>query len=85
MSDIYLQSVVVKKPSSLALARFRSQSIIKNKRKTYFEETDDTFRFRNLPKQYFSDLVTQQINEDISIVVGHLNAKGLGSSDMEPK
>ena len=85
MEDLYLHAVVVKKPIPLALARLKAQSFIKNKRKTFVRETEDSFRFRNIAKGFFKDFVTKKINDDISIVLGHLNEKGLGSIDMEPK
>ena len=83
MEDLYLHAVIIKKPIPLALARFKAQRFIKNKEKTFFRETDDSFRFRNLPKQYFKDFITKPINEDISIVLGHLNAKGIGETHLE--
>lgn len=83
MEDLYLHAVIVKKPISLALARLKAQKFIKNKQKTFFRETEDSFRFRNIAKQNFKDFITKKINEDVSIVLGHLNAKGLGEIDME--
>lgn len=83
MEDLYLHAVIVKKPISLALARLKAQKFINNKQKTFFRETEDSFRFRNIPKQNFKDFITKKINEDISIVLGHLNDKGLGQIDME--
>lgn len=85
MDDLYLQEVIVKKPISLALARVKSQTFIKNKTKTFFNETEDSFRFRNIPKLYFKDFTTKKINDEVTIVIGHLNEKGLGTVNMEPK
>jgi len=85
---LYLHAVIVKKPSSLALARLKAQRFIRNKRKTFYRETEDSFRFRNIPKQNFKDFVTKKIDPEITLVLGHLNAKGLGTSgtpDMETK
>ena len=83
MEDLYLHAVVVKKPTNLALARLKAQQFIKNKKKTYYRETEDSYRFRNIPKTYFKDFKAKKINDEITIVVGHLNAKGLGKFDME--
>ena len=83
MGEIYLHAVQVKKPISLALARLKAQQYIKNKKKTFYEETEDYFRFRNLPKQYFSSLGQKPINEEILLVVGTLNEKGTGASTVE--
>lgn len=85
MEDLYLHAVVVKKPMPLALARLKAQKFIKNKRKTFFRETEDSFRFRNIPKQQFRDFVSKQINDEITLVLGHLNEKGLGSANMDAK
>lgn len=85
MEDLYLHAVIVKKPISVALARLKAQKFIRNKKKTFFRETEDSLRFRNLPKGYFKDFITKKINDEISIVLGHLNEKGLRSVDMEPK
>lgn len=83
MEDLFLHAVVVKKPTSLALARLKAQQFIKDKSKTYYRETEDSFRFRNIPKGHFKDYVTKKINDEITLVLGHLNAKGLGKTDME--
>lgn len=85
---MYLHAVVVKKPISLALARFRAQRFIGDKNKTFFRETEDSFRFRNIPKGHFKDFVSKPVNEDITLVLGHLNEKWsgeAGKSDMEAK
>jgi hypothetical protein len=82
---LYLHAVVVKKPSTVALARYKAQKFIRNKKKTFYRETEDSYRFRNIPKQLFKDFVTKKIDDDISLVLGHLNAKGLGQNDMEAK
>lgn len=83
--SLYLHAVIVKKPMPLALARLRAQKFIKNKRKTFFRETEDSFRFRNIPKQQFRDFVSKEINDEITLVLGHLNEKGLGSANMDAK
>lgn len=82
---LYLHAVLVKKPSSVALARYKAQKFIKNKRKSFYRETEDSYRFRNIPKQDFKDFVTKKIDDEVSLVLGHLNAKGLGQVDMETK
>jgi hypothetical protein len=85
MEDLYLHAVIIKKPTSLALARLKAQKFIRNKKKTFFRETDDSFRFRNIAKGYFKDFVTKKINDETSIVLGHLNEKGLRTIDLESK
>lgn len=82
---LYLHAVIVTKTMPLALARLKAQNFIKNKRKTYYSETEDSFRFRNIPKQQFRDFITKKINDEISLVLGHLNEKGSGTADLESK
>lgn len=82
---LYLHAVVVKKPMPLALARLRAQRFIKNKNKTFYRETEDSYRFRNIPKQAFKDFFSKKIDDDITLVLGHLNDKSLGQVTMETK
>lgn len=83
MEKLYLHAVVVKKPQPLALARLKAQRIIKNKKKTFVRETEDSFRFRNLPKNYFKDFVTKTIDDEISLVLGHLKEKYMDEEKKE--
>lgn len=88
MEDLYLHAVIIKKPISLPLARFRSQKFIKDKHRTFFRETEDSFRFRNIPKGHFKDFVSKQIDEDTTLILGHLNEKWsgkIGETSMESK
>lgn len=82
---LYLHAVVVKKPMPLALARLKAQKFIKNKDKTFYRETEDSYRFRNIPKQNFKDFFSKKIDDEVTLVFGHLNAKGLGQVDMAAK
>ena len=75
MEKQYLHAVVIKKPMPLALARLKAQRFIRKSRKTYFTETETDYRFRNLPKTYFSDFQTNVIDDEITLVVGHLLKK----------
>ena len=70
--DLYLHAVVIHKPVRLGEARELSQQIIKDKDKTLYRETEDSFRFRNIPKDKFSSFVTKKIDEKVSIILGHL-------------
>jgi penicillin-binding protein-related factor A (putative recombinase) len=81
MEGLYLHAVVVKKPMPLALARLKAQRFIKNSKKQFYFETEDTFRFRNLPKSYFSDFVAKKIDDEITLVLGHLQKKYLPEED----
>jgi hypothetical protein len=75
MEKLYLHAVVVKKPMPLALARLKAQRIIKEKRKTFYKETPESFRFRNLPAVYFKDFVSKPLDDEITLVLGHLKDK----------
>lgn len=72
MENMYLHAVLVKKTTPLALARMRAQKFIRKKSKTFFRETEDAWAFRNLPKNRFKDFVVRKVNDEITIVVGHL-------------
>lgn len=70
---LYLHAVIVKKPVKLSEARTVAQEYIKDKKKRFVRETEDSFRFRNIAKNQFSDFITKKINDSISLVIGHLN------------
>jgi len=70
--DLYLHAVVIHKPVRLGEARELSQQIIKDKVKTFYRETEDSYRFRNIPKDKFSSFITKKIDEKVSIILGHL-------------
>lgn len=72
MKELYLQAVIIKKPMALGLARKKAQEFINNPKKRFVRETEDSYRFRNIPKGDFFDFVTKKINDDISLVLGHL-------------
>ena len=64
--------MVIHKPVRLGEARELSQQIIKDKVKTFYRETEDSYRFRNIPKDKFSSFITKKIDEKVSIILGHL-------------
>lgn len=71
--ELYLHAVIVKKPMLLGLARKKAQEFIKNRDRRFYRETEDSYRFRNLPKEHFKDFRTLKINNEITLVLGHLN------------
>jgi hypothetical protein len=81
MEKLYLHAVVVNKPMPLALARLKAQRFIRNSRKIFFRETEDSYRFRNLPKGFFKDFVSKKIDEEITLVMGHLKEKYMPEGD----
>ena len=71
---LFLQAVIVKKPMEFGDAYKMAQSVIRNKRKSFVRETEESYRFRNIPKTEFKQdsFVTKKINENMSLVFGHL-------------
>ncbi len=57
---------------ALGVARKKAQDFINNPRKRFVRETEDSYRFRNLPKRDFLDFQFEKITEEIILVLGHL-------------
>ena len=74
MNDYVIHAVIVKKPIDLHKAKQISQDIIQNKNRTFYRETDKSYRFRNIPKTKFikKSYRTQKVNDYISIIYGKL-------------
>ena len=75
MSDkLFLQAVIVHKPVEFKDAYFMAQNIINNPRKTFFRETDASYRFRNIPKTDFipGHYVSKKIDDKMTLVFGKL-------------
>lgn len=84
MDKLYLHAVIVKKPNPLALARLKAQRFIRNKRKTFYDESEEAFRFRCLPGTYFKDFESRKIDDEITLVMGHLKDKHIeGKKNIE--
>jgi len=71
---MYLHVVIFKKPFNLQEAKEIAQHIIKDKNKHYYRETEQSYRFRVIPKTKFekNSFRTKQINDHISFVFGEL-------------
>lgn len=69
-----LHAVIIKKPIKLEEAKKIAQDIIKDKSKTFYRETMDSYRFRNIAKTKFDPKTfrTKVINPQISLVFGKL-------------
>lgn len=78
-----LHAVIVKKPIDLSAARKISRKFIKGNKK-FVRETEDSYRFRNVPKQKFESksFRTKVVNDGISLVYGKLKSTG-GASCMK--
>jgi len=51
-----------------------AQKVIKNLNRTYYRETKDSWRFRNIPRTRFipSSYVSRVINDKMTMIFGHL-------------
>lgn len=74
MTNYELHAVIIKKPFDLDEAKLIASNIINNKNRKFYRETDNSYRFRNLPKQKFiaSSFRTKIINPYLSLVFGKL-------------
>ena len=66
-----LHAVIIHKPIPLDQARQISQEFIKNPNRTFFRETGESYRFRNIPKTKFRQFRSQVINPNITLVYGN--------------
>lgn len=74
MSNYQLHAVVIKKPIDLKEAQQIASSIIDNKNRKFYRETESSYRFRNIPKTKFikKSFRTKIINPEISLIFGAL-------------
>ena len=74
MKKLYLHAVVIKKTMELNDAMKKVKEITKRTKVPYMRETEDSFRFRNIPKTRFdpTSFRTKKINDQISLIFGHL-------------
>ena len=70
-----IQAIVFPKDKfTLNEARDISQRIMKNPRKTFYRETEQSYRFRNIPKSKFNyeTFRTKKLDTGIALVFGEL-------------
>jgi len=72
MEHLHLHAIVVKKPISLVEARRIAAHLTKSNKKRYVRETGDSYRFRIIPKTKFRSFVSKPINDNVTLVFGHL-------------
>jgi len=67
-----LHAVIISKNIPLEEAKKISQEIIKNKNRTFYRETENSYRFRNIPKTKFNkkSYRSKKINENITLIFG---------------
>ena len=74
LNGLKLHAVIIKKPYDLEKAKQTAASIINDKKKKFYRETDGSYRFRNIPKTKFikKSFRTKKINSNISLIFGLL-------------
>lgn len=76
MEGYQLHAIIIKKPIKLEEAKRIAENIIKDKTKTFYRETGDSYRFRNIPKTKFDPKTyrTKIIKEKphISLIFGKI-------------
>lgn len=67
-----LHAVIISKDIPFKTAQKKAKEIIKDNNKTFYRKTQDSYRFRNIPKTKFSEFRSKSINKDITLVFGKL-------------
>ena len=69
-----LHAILIKKPCNLEEAQATAQEFIKDRKKKFYRETKNYYRFRNIPKTHFMPKFykTKKINKNVSIIIGKL-------------
>ena len=67
-----LHAVIISKVIPLEKAQKMAQDIIKDKSKTFYRETEESYRFRNIPKTKFKAFRTKVINPNVSLIYGEM-------------
>jgi hypothetical protein len=69
-----LHNVIIKKSVPLLDAKKLAKHFITDKNKKFYRETENSYRFRNIPKTKFikSSFRTKKINDYITLTYGEL-------------
>jgi hypothetical protein len=67
-----LHAVIINKSVPLEKAKKDARNIMKSKTDKFMRETENSYRFRNLSKQKFTEFRTQVVNPEISLIWGKL-------------
>jgi hypothetical protein len=72
-----LHAVIISKNIPLDEAIKISQEIINNKKRTFYRETKNSYRFRNIPKTKFDKKTfrSKKINKNITLIFGEVLRK----------
>jgi hypothetical protein len=76
-----LHSVIIRKPITLEKAREIASEYINSKKKSFYRETNSSYRFRNKPKTLFKTFKSKKINKDITLVYGEPKIKAAGLAE----
>jgi len=69
-----LHAVIINKDLKLTKAKKIAKDIINNDKRKFYRETNDSYRFRNIPKQKFvqTSFRSKPINKNVTLVFGKL-------------
>lgn len=67
-----LHAVIINKSVPLEKAKQDARNIMKSKTDKFMRETNESYRFRNIPKQKFSDFRSQVVNPEITLIWGKM-------------
>jgi hypothetical protein len=67
-----LHAVIIKKVLPFENAKKIASEIIDNKNRTFYRETENSYRFRNISKQKFKKFRSHKVNNYINLVFGEL-------------
>jgi hypothetical protein len=76
-----LHAVVIRKPITLEKAKEIASQYIDSKKKSFYRETNSSYRFRNIPKQKFKTFKSKKINKDITLIYGEPKIKAAGFAE----
>jgi len=65
-----LHSVIIRKPISIEKAREIASKYIDSKKKSFYRETNSSYRFRNKPKTLFKTFKSKKINDRVTLIYG---------------
>jgi len=67
-----LHAVIINKSVPLEKAKKDARNIMKSKTDKFMRQTENSYRFRNIPKQKFSDFRSQVVNPEITLIWGKM-------------
>ena len=76
---LYLQAVIMDKSLGIAAASKQARKLMEKQKMPKVRETEDSYRFKNLPKTYFKpdSFRSKKISDTVTLVFGHLKAEHL--------